>query len=200
MTHPLVVQLRFTRSEWVRGLKAVTADEAARRFGPINPIAWMIGHLAWQEQLYWLERAQRVIAVPEVKQFGYGKPLVVPPLAEAWAWWRAVTAAADPYLDGLDTAALTRPWPKEPSGESPGTKLHRTTYHYWFHLGESQAIRQLIGPAKKLPDFVGGFRDSPYRPEATPRRPTPAPGAPAAGQAPGASRRRGRRYVVGRAT
>ena len=53
MPHPLVTQLRFTRSEWVRGLKSVTAEEAARRFGPINPIAWMIGHLAWQEQLYW---------------------------------------------------------------------------------------------------------------------------------------------------
>src|SRR6266850_2122583 len=108
MPHPLVTQLRFTRTEWVRGLKAVTAEEAARRFGPINPIAWMIGHLAWQEQLYWLE-------------------------------------------------------------ETPGTKLHRTTYHYWFHLGESQAIRQLLGPAKKLPDFVGGFGSSQYRPEAPPR-------------------------------
>jgi hypothetical protein len=27
-----VTQLRFTRSEWVRGLKTVTAEEAARRF------------------------------------------------------------------------------------------------------------------------------------------------------------------------
>src|SRR5438876_12445191 len=77
MIHPLVTQLRFTRSEWLRGLKAVTAEEAARRFGPINPIAWMIGHLAWQEQLYWLERAQGETVVPEVKQFGYGKPLAV---------------------------------------------------------------------------------------------------------------------------
>ena len=49
MPHPLVTQLRFTRSEWIRGLKPVTAEEAAaRRFGPVNPIAWMIGHLAWQ--------------------------------------------------------------------------------------------------------------------------------------------------------
>ncbi|PYN79683.1 MAG: hypothetical protein DMD96_17300 [Candidatus Rokuibacteriota bacterium] len=69
MPHPLVTQLRFTRSEWIRGLKAVTAEEAARRFGPINPIAWMIGHLAWQEQLYWLERAQGITRVPEVKRF-----------------------------------------------------------------------------------------------------------------------------------
>jgi hypothetical protein len=164
MPHPLVTQLRFTRSEWVRGLKAVTADEAARRFGPINPIAWMIGHLAWQEQLYWLERAQGLTAVPEVKAFGYGKPLVVPPLDDAWAWWRTVTRAADSYLDGLRGIALTRPWPRERSKETPGTKLHRTTYHYWFHLGESQAVRQMLGHTR-LPDFVGTFRASQYRPE-----------------------------------
>jgi hypothetical protein len=164
MTHPLVTQLRFTRSEWIRGLKAVTADEAARRFGPINPIAWMVGHLAWQEQLYWLERAQGTTVAPEVKKFGYGKPLAVPPLDEAWAWWRAVTTAADPYLDTLAGAKLTRRWQREPSKETPGTKLHRTTYHYWFHLGESQAVRQMLGHTK-LPDFVGGFGTSQYRPE-----------------------------------
>src|SRR5258705_3109033 len=97
MIHPLVPQLRFTRSECLRGLKAVTAEEAARRFGSMNPIAWMIGHLAWQEQLYWLERAQNTVVVPEVKAFGYGKPLSVPPLDDAWAWWRTVSQAADPY-------------------------------------------------------------------------------------------------------
>jgi DinB family protein len=162
--HPLVTQLRFTRSEWVRGLKAVTAQDAAQRFGPINPIAWMIGHLAWQEQLYWLERAQGMTEVPDVKQFGYGKPLRVPPLDEAWGWWRTVTKAADPYLDTLTGAALTRRWKRESSNETPGTKLHRTTYHYWFHLGESQAIRQMLGHTK-LPDFVGSFRNNPYVPE-----------------------------------
>jgi hypothetical protein len=159
-----VTQLRFTRSEWVRGLNTVTPEEAARRFGRISPIAWMIGHLAWQEQLYWLERAQGTTVVPEVKQCGFGKPLRVPPLEEAWTWWRAVTTAADPYLDCLTVADLTRRWKRESSKETPGTKLHRTTYHYWFHLGESQAIRQMLGPGR-LPDFVGGFGKSQYRPE-----------------------------------
>jgi DinB superfamily len=164
MTHPLVTQLRFTRSEWIRGLKSVTADEGARRFGPINPIAWMIGHLAWQEQLYWLERAQDRTVVSEVKQFGCGKPLTVPPLDEAWTWWRAVITAADPYLDSLASSQLTRRWKRESSNETPGTKLHRTTYHYWFHLGESQAIRQMLGHTR-LPSFVGGFGKFQYRPE-----------------------------------
>src|SRR4029453_13647854 len=77
------------------------------------------------------------------EQFGFGKPLTVPPLAEAWAWWRAVTKAADPYLDTLKGSMLTRKWKRETGGETPGTKLLRTTYHYWFHLGESQAVRQM---------------------------------------------------------
>ncbi len=97
---------------------------------------------------------------------GYGKPLIVPSLDEAWAWWRPVTTAADPYLDSLAGAKLTRRWKRESSNETPGTKLHRTTYHYWFHLGESQAVRQMLGHAK-LPDFVGGFGKSQYRPENT---------------------------------
>ncbi len=69
----------------------MTADEGAHRVGRINPIAWMIGHLAWQEQLYWLERAQGTLVVPEVKQFGYGKPLSRSP-ARPWdggARWSA---------------------------------------------------------------------------------------------------------------
>jgi len=37
--------------------------------------------------------------------------------------------------------------------------------HYWYHLGESQAIRQLLGHTD-LPQFVGDIRGGgPYRPE-----------------------------------
>jgi hypothetical protein len=50
MTHPLVDQLRFTRSEWQRGLEAVTPEEANQHYGSINAIGWMVGHLAWHEQ------------------------------------------------------------------------------------------------------------------------------------------------------
>ena len=66
MTHPLVDQLRFTRSEFVRALEGITDEEARRRFMPMNCISWMIGHLAWQEQRYWLTRAAGKILVPEV--------------------------------------------------------------------------------------------------------------------------------------
>jgi len=34
-----------------------------------------------------------------------------------------------------------------------GTMLSRVIYHYWYHNGEMQAIRQMLGHTE-LPDFV----------------------------------------------
>jgi hypothetical protein len=164
MSHPLVNQLRFTRSEWVRGLEGVTAEEAARRFEPMNSIAWLIGHLAWQEQAYWLQRAQGRTVSALAERCANGAPASTPPLAEVWAAWREVTAAADAYLDGLTSESLQVKWEREPTTETSGTKLLRTTYHYWYHLGEAQAIRQLLGH-QNLPSFVGDISKTPYRPD-----------------------------------
>jgi uncharacterized damage-inducible protein DinB len=164
MSHPLVEQLRFTRSEWVRGLEDVTAEEGARRFEPMNSIAWIVGHLAWQEQASWLQRAQGRTVSALAERCGNGQPASTPPLAEAWAAWREVTAAADAYLDSLTIEGLQVKWEREPTSETPGTKLLRTTYHYWFHLGEAQAIRQLLGHTN-LPMFVGDISKAPYRPD-----------------------------------
>jgi hypothetical protein len=36
--------------------------------------------------------------------------------------------------------------------------------HYWFHMGESQAIRQMLGHTN-LPQFVGDIGEkAPFRP------------------------------------
>jgi hypothetical protein len=170
MPHPLVLQLRFTRSEFQRALKNVTPEEAVRRFEPINCISWMIGHLAWQEQMYWLTQAQGITPAPEVNACANGQPASTPPLDEMWAAWRAITAAADPWLDSLDSAQLAthilqRIKPYKPYKESIGTRLRRTTYHYWYHIGESQAVRQLLGHTG-LPSFVGDIGGkAPYLPE-----------------------------------
>jgi len=86
-----------------------------------------------------------------------------PPLEEMWAAWHTITEAADPYLDTLTTESLQEMM--APYSESVGNMLQRTTYHYWYHIGESQAIRQLLGHAD-LPQFVGDIRGGgPYRPE-----------------------------------
>jgi hypothetical protein len=44
------------------------------------------------------------------------------------------------------------------SGESVGTRMLRTTYHYLFHTGEARAIHQLLGHPD-LPYFVGDMPD-----------------------------------------
>ena len=54
MIHPLVSQLRFTRSEFMRAVKGIKNADARKRLLPMNCISWNIGHLAWQEQGYFL--------------------------------------------------------------------------------------------------------------------------------------------------
>ena len=89
--HLLVAQLRFARSEFLRGLDGVSEDDARRRFQPMNCISWTVGHLAAQENRMWVLMAQGKILFPELTELvGYGKPASTPPLAEMWADWRAI--------------------------------------------------------------------------------------------------------------
>ena len=165
--HPLVTQLRFARSEFVRGLDGVSEADGIRRLMPMNAIGWMVGHLANQEHRYWVLLAQhRDVAPGLIERVGYGKPASTPPLADMWAVWRTVTAAADPYLDALTPALLQTHLLRDgaPMDESVGTLLMRNIFHYWFHAGEAAAVRQMLGH-QGLPDFVGDMSQVPYRPE-----------------------------------
>ena len=50
-------------------------------------------------------------------------------------------------------------------GQTIGSALRRVTYHYWYHIGETQAIRQMLGH-RDLPEYVGDIElEAPYRPE-----------------------------------
>src|SRR5438093_13675750 len=81
--HPLVDQLRLTRSEWLRGLKGVSEEGAARHFGPMNSIGWIVGHLTWQEQRYLLDRPQGIMLREDIqKEFFSGAPMTTPSFAE----------------------------------------------------------------------------------------------------------------------
>jgi hypothetical protein len=166
MTHPLVDQLRFARSEFRRGLVGLSEEEARRRLLPMNCISWMVGHLAWQEQRYWLQRAQGITLIPELDILvGIGKPASTPPLGEMWHAWETITAAGDRYLDALTTDALLDYWTLDGQvlGGSVGTFMQRVIYHYWYHTGEALAVRQMLGTTG-LPDFVGNIDDeAPFR-------------------------------------
>jgi len=168
MVHPLVEQLRFTRSEWLRGLDAVSEEDAARHIAPMNCVSWIVGHLAWHEQRYWLQRAQGKVLFPELDtNYASGAPMSTPSLSETLRMWQEVTQSSESYLDSLANALLQKDLLLEdrPVGQSIGSAMRRLTYHYWYHIGEIQAIRQMIGHAG-LPDYVGDIETlAPYRPE-----------------------------------
>jgi uncharacterized damage-inducible protein DinB len=165
--HPLVEQLRFTRSEFRSAFRTVSDDDARRRIEPMNCISWNIGHLAWQEQRYFVTFAQGETPYPDIaEEFQVGAPASQPELARVVEVWSAVTAAADRWLDTVDAESLAERVVSRgrPTARVYGNLLQRTIYHYWYHTGETMAIRQLLGHGR-LPQFVGNIDDrAPYRP------------------------------------
>jgi hypothetical protein len=170
MTHPLVLQLRFTRNEFKRALQGLTEAEARRRFMPMNCISWNVGHLAWQEQRYWIYFRQKQLLLAEINDlFAYGAPASAPLLSEMLEAWQSITVAADPWLDSLTSEMLAQPHPFGRAGQQNyytfGSLMQRVIYHYWYHTGENMAIRQMLGQGN-LPEFVGNIDDeAPYVPE-----------------------------------
>jgi hypothetical protein len=167
--HPLVTQLRFTRAEFKRALKGVTDEEGSRRFLPLNCISWNVGHLAWQEQHYFIAGgAGQPMPLPEIHRlFAFGAPASTPALSEMLAAWKTITTAADPWLDSVTNAILLQQFTRhdgQPGSRTNGSRLQRVIYHYWYHTGENMAIRQNLGHTG-LPQFVGDIDDkAPYQP------------------------------------
>ena len=165
--HPLVAQLRFARSEFQRCFEGVEEAEARQRLQPMNCLSWIVGHLANQEQRYWLIFAQGQMLYPDLHNLvGFGKPASTPPLDDMWGAWQGITQAADPYLDTLTSQTLLTYLRRDgkPLPENTGTLLMRNIYHYFYHIGEAAAIRQMLGH-KNLPDYIGDMEEVQYRPE-----------------------------------
>ncbi len=183
--HPLVTQLRFARSEFARCLDGLSDKDARHRIMPMNCISWMVGHLAAQEQYYFVFFPQGEVPHPQLnKLVGFGHPASTPPLAEMWQIWHDITRAADAFLDALTTEQLLMHLEQEIDGfegslfgtaskkvlaqssvrssESVGTRMLRTIYHYFFHTGEAHAIRQQLGHPD-LPYFVGDMEAAVYQ-------------------------------------
>lgn len=181
MPHSLVTQLRFARSEFVRCLEGVSDEDARHRIMPMNCISWIVGHMAAQEQYYFVFFPQGAVPHPQLnKLVGFGQPASKPPLAEMWQAWHDITAAADTFLDQVSDEQLPTHLEQSitafedslfgtatkqmlaqrsvRSGESVGTRILRVTFHYFFHTGEAHAIRQQLGHPD-LPYFVGDMPD-----------------------------------------
>lgn len=166
MLHPLVQQLHFTRKKWLLAFQDVTTEDALKRFEPMNCLSWMIGHLAFHEQLFWCIWGQNETLILDLANYGWGQPASTPALEEMWLAWHSVTQKADTFLRTINNDNITHPLDREgnPTNEPIGTLLHRMIYHYWFHIGESQAVRQLLGH-NNLSNFVGNIEGGEYHPE-----------------------------------
>ncbi len=165
MAHTMVEQLRFTRSEFLRCLEGLSPQDAYVQHGKMNCTSWIIGHLASHENQNFVFLAQGQKIQPDLRKIcGFGSPPSAPKLDDMWAAWHEVTATADVFLDTLTTEKLLEhfQWKGEPLAESIGTMLHRTIYHYWYHLGEVHAIRQMLGQSN-LPEFVGAMDSAPFK-------------------------------------
>jgi hypothetical protein len=130
----------------------------------MNCLSWFIGHLAVQENFYWVYMGQgKTIHADLNDRVGYGKSPTTPPLKEMMETWRDITREADTYLDviSLDLMETHIEFDDKQSRETIGTMLLRNMYHYWFHTGEAHAVRQMLRH-KDLPDFVGNMSDANY--------------------------------------
>jgi hypothetical protein len=81
--------------------------------------------------------------------------------------WKLITQQANGYLFKLDDRLIQSELvvAGNPKAFIIGNMLQRMIYHYWYHLGESQAIRQMLGH-KDLPSYVGDIESkAPYRKE-----------------------------------
>lgn len=168
MAHPRIDQLRFARAEWQRGLAGLSETDAIIRLEPMNSISWMVGHMAWHERECWFRRARGLQVEPILDAFATGEPTTVPSLATMCAAWDRVIAGADPFLDALTTADLEQRPAHDPRANPPvvGSQLQYVTYHYWSHIGEVSAVRQILGH-QGLAEYVGDLPpEAEYRREA----------------------------------
>ncbi len=168
MAHPLVLQLRFTRSEFKRAISRLSEADARKRLMPMNSISWTVGHLAWQEQRYFIYFPTGGLLMPELQDnYAFGSPHSTPPMREMLAAWRKVTKATDKWLDTMSTKKLQQMVVldgKKTNGMY-GNLLQRVIYHYWYHLGENMAVRKLLGH-KGIGYFVGNIdAKAPYAPK-----------------------------------
>ncbi len=153
----LLVELQhLARKEFLRGLEGVSDEDARRRVEPMNCISWIIGHMACQEQAYFVAWPEGCEAGPEYKAFAWGSPASQPSLESVMTLWRATCEAADRRLHAANEESLRQlvlaPHPA-PERENLGTRIVRNIFHYWSHIGEISAIRQMLGHHRP-PQFV----------------------------------------------
>jgi hypothetical protein len=162
VAHHLVRYLQHARRELRRAVDGMTVPDLERRVGGINSVAWMVGHLAAQEQRFWLtSRGEPELA--DLDAYGRGRPDAPPAFEALFAAWERITVAADGWLVGLSGQDLLTHLPGRQlfEQENIGTLLTRTSGHYYLHIGQITAVRRLLDDP--VPSFVGSQAGAEYR-------------------------------------
>ena len=149
---------RFALLEFERGLDSLTDEEARTRVGKadgtsMNAIAWIVGHIA----CHWLGlegRAKPAQIASMMQQFRSGSPAdpTPPPLIDVLKLLDDAKHSIDWVTRADDTMMSVVPQGSR-NGENIGTMVMRAALHTWFHSGEINAIRQMLGHSEIR--FVG---------------------------------------------
>ncbi len=156
MAHFLITQLQFAKQQWLAGHIGLKPEDAHKRVGQSNSISWMVAHLAaFDQKLWWEQRGGNPALNDMVKQCSYGQPASIPDFGGSMAVWQTIQDHIDPILLAITAEDLGKPHaPQRNTYENTGTLILRQTWHYWYHLGEMQSIRQALGH-KNLQQYVG---------------------------------------------
>ncbi len=158
--HHLVELQHVTRTEFLRGLEGASDEDARRRVEPMNCISWIVGHMANQEYALFVAVPRGGQVEPRFAAFASSSDPSQPPLEEAMALWREAGEDADALLHAATEESLREVVSSsDAAAELPnlGTRIVRNIFHYWVHIGEISAIRQVLGHPSP-PEFVNLHR------------------------------------------
>lgn len=152
----------FAFFQFARGLEGLTDEEARTRLtkadgSQMNAISWIVAHVARQ----WRMLAERAIVQPRpsgLEPFRTGSDDPTPPPLELVLQALHDAKAANDWIAGADDALMCtvrEGITSRTANESAGTYLMRDVLHTWFHTGEINAIRQMLGHPEIA--FVGPY-------------------------------------------
>jgi hypothetical protein len=141
-----------TVAEFRRGLEGLTPAEALVRHpkadgSSMNAASWIVAHIA----AHWAN-AMAVALGQEPAGINPPRDGTPPPYSDALARFDAATGDLRWVAAAGDARMSKR---LEDRDESAGTFLMRAVMHTWFHCGEINAIRQLLGHPEIA--FVGPY-------------------------------------------
>lgn len=141
---------RFSAKEFVLGLEGISDEQARRRLkkadgSVMNSASWTIAHVAahWATVAALFDEAD--LPMEEIaRYFGPDADPAPPPLQQALERFLEATQGMSDWIT-VDDDSMTRAVEYAGVSETTGQALVRVTLHTWFHIGEINAIHQMLG-------------------------------------------------------